>query len=187
MANNYFGYTGQDNIPVPGAGFGEASVLGARKPTPLNSMFEGPFNAGSPIEMTSDEIQAYYQDNCLDATALDGYLMQGFNADFDKNNPPLMSDVETGGEGKPGTSYIPNLNSPGETNGLANTQAPYTGPRGKVTDTGAPDPAGASTTWGSGKGIQNDPSITSEKIAAQTIGDYPSITAGLSTAYSETA
>jgi|TARA_R110001583_G_scaffold27302_1_gene97697 hypothetical protein len=185
MPNNYYGYTAIDNIPSPGAGFGNISTLGARRPDSINLMFQGPFNVGSPIEMSSDEIQTYYQANCLDATALDGYLFQGFNADFDKNGPPLMSEVETGGDGKPGTPYIPNLNSPGETNGLANAQAPYTGPRGKVTDTGAPDPAGASTTWGSGKGIQNDPLVTSNKIAAQTIGDYPSITAGLSTAYSE--
>jgi len=187
MANNYYGFTGKDNIPVPGAGYGSVSTLGARKETALDSIFQGPFNLGSPIEMTSQEIQSFYQENCLDVTALDGYLFQGFNADFNLNGAPLMSDVETGGNGLPGTPYIPNLNSPGETNGLDNTQQPYTGPRGKLTSLGAPDPGGASINWGSGKGVGNDPASTSTSIAGQTIGDYPSITAGLSTAYDATA
>jgi len=174
-----------------------ANVVQKSKGTSRTSNLQKAF-PGSPIytgELNDDERREFFQ-SLLDLediggddfqkSALGYYGMSSYDMNYSNNGTPDLNTVETGGEGKPGTSYIPNLNSPGETNGLANTQAPYTGPRGKVTDTGAPDPAGASTTWGSGKGIQNDPSITSGKIAAQTIGDYPSITAGLSTAYSET-
>ena len=83
-----------------------------------------------------------------------------FNLDF--VDAPNVSEVETGGEGKPASPYYPNITSPGE--GNANNpqaQPEYTG-----------DPIRKNSVYGTGLGATANPANTSKSIAEKTVGSY---------------
>lgn len=59
-----------------------------------------------------DFLRDYYQSNILDGEQNDGGHTF-FNVDMDYGKAPDLADVETGGEGKPASPWVPNPVSPG--------------------------------------------------------------------------
>jgi hypothetical protein len=93
-----------------------------------------------------------------------GYMFS--KVDLNYGGAPIIADVETGGAGKPGSPYAPNLVSPGDGSVDAADQDEYTGTYTQTKQ------------WGSGldpTAADNSPDITSAKIAEQKsfpVGDY---------------
>jgi hypothetical protein len=81
---------------------------------------------------------------------------------FDLNYPdtPDLDTVATGGEGLPASAYVPNPASPGPGSTIPQDQPEYTG---NIPEKGEE--------YGVGLGAVS-PSVTTEKIASQTIGSY---------------
>ena len=137
------------------------SPLGARSETNARSIF-----SKSPIyqgEISDDERKQYYVDNCLNGTVINGHGVNSFNLDFKGTNQPVpnLEDVETGGQGKPASPFVPNLTSPGPGSVSANDQEEYAG-----------ELPSSSPEFGSGLGGTVSPSQTSEQISSQKLGDY---------------
>ena len=135
--------------------------LGARHEANLKSAY-----GASPIykgDLTDDERKSAFEALALNGMVTDGLGMNSFHRDFDANNPPDLEDVETGGEGKPATPYVPNPSSPGPGSISANDQPKFSGE--------IPD---SSPEFGSGLGGTVSPSVTSENISRQsrTLGSY---------------
>ena len=102
----------------------------------------------------------------------------GFNPPFSRNFtgggddsvPSIPSGVDVGGEGLPGTAYLPNTASPGEGNGVDSTKVPDISSDMELLPQNNSFPA-------SGGGALSNPASTSAAIAAQndgatTIGAY---------------
>ncbi len=87
-----------------------------------------------------------------------GYMLGTFDLHFP--GTPDLATVETGGEGKPASPFVPNPASPGPGSVLPQDQPEYLG---TVADKGEQ--------FGSGLGAVS-PSETTSKIASQTIGSY---------------
>lgn len=86
-----------------------------------------------------------------------GYMFGTISLNYD--GAPDLSTVETGGEGKPASPFVPNLAS--ATEGAAPSSQPeYLGELPKK-----------SNLFGSGIGGAVSPSVTSKAISAQKIGD----------------
>ena len=119
--------------------------------------------ASSPVynELTEDSIKEQYQKEVLDGDVNDGGHTFGvFNRDY--VDSPDMGDVETGGEGKPASAFVPNPVSPGEGSVDPSDQAE------------APEGFGQtpSATPFVGVGSQLSPKASSEAISRHTLGDY---------------
>jgi len=133
--------------------------LGARNETNLQSAYgESPIYKG---EITDDERKVEFEALALNGLVTDGLGMNSFQRDYDANNPPDLEDVETGGQGKPATPYVPNPSSPGPGSISPNDVPEFTG---EIPDS-APE-------FGSGLGGTTSPSVTSENISAQKLGQY---------------
>lgn len=88
-----------------------------------------------------------------------GHTFGVYNRDF--QGAPNMADVETGGEGLPGSPYTPAPGSPGPGSvNPADIPAP---------PSNFPPPPGVE--WGSGDSLVS-PHESSPEIASKTIGDY---------------
>ena len=133
--------------------------LGRAATNDLKSMFAtSPINLG---ELTPEQIKAQYQAEVLDGVTNDGgHTFGEFAKDY--SGAPDYDDVPTGDGGAPASAFVPNPSSPGE--GSVN---PSSQPK-------APDGFGAvpSATPFAGVGSQLSPKASSEKISAQTLGDY---------------
>ena len=118
----------------------------------------------SPIykeELTDESIRKNYQETVLDGVTNDqGHTFGEQNMDYEDS--PEYSDVESGGEGKPGSPWVPNPRSPGP--GSTNP--------GDQMD--PPDNFGTkpNDTPFVGDGSQLSPKKSSEKLSAHTLGDY---------------
>jgi hypothetical protein len=131
---------------------------GSRNGINLRASFSAsPIYAG---DVNDDERKEVFQELALDGTVVGGLGLNSFNRDF--SNAPDLSDVETGGGGKPASPYVPNLSSPGPGSVFPADQPEYTG---ELPDGSAPE-------FGSGLGGTVSPSKTSENIADQKLGDY---------------
>jgi hypothetical protein len=87
-----------------------------------------------------------------------GYMFGTFDLNF--ASTPNLDTVDTGGEGRPASPYVPNLTSPGPGSTYASDQPEYTG---ILPEKG--------NEYGGGLGAVS-PSATSPKISGQTIGSY---------------
>ena len=107
---------GTVDIPEGGTGaLGGVAELSRSNSESLKKSFPGsPIHDGS---MTRDNVQKGFQELALDGEVLDGFCFPKFNRDYhegaDGEKPPVIADVETGGEGKPGSPHMPNPVSPG--------------------------------------------------------------------------
>ena len=133
---------------------------GARKDANIRAAFPA-----SPIfkgDITDEERKKLYQELALDGTVTGGHGVNSFNRDY--IDAPDLNEVETGGEGKPASPYVPNLTSPGPGSINAADQLEYNGE--------LPDPE-FNNEFGSGKGGLVSPSETSANLAKQgTLGTY---------------
>ena len=133
---------------------------GARKDVNIRSAFPA-----SPIfkgELTDEERKKIYQELALDGTVTGGHGVNSFNRDY--SDAPDLNEVETGGEGKPASPYMPNLTSPGPGSINAADQLEYNGE--------LPDPE-FNNEFGSGMGGLVSPSETSANLSKQgTLGTY---------------
>lgn len=133
--------------------------LGKSGTNDLKSMF-----ATSPVHgMTPESIRLQYQNEVLDGEIDDkGHTFSSFNTDY--SNAPKMEDVETGGEGKPASPYVPNPSSPGE--GSVDPSSQPSAPDGfGTTPSGTPF---------AGVGSQLDPNASSAAISGQKVRDLAS-------------
>ena len=117
----------------------------------------------SPIykaQLSDSSVRQQFIELCQKGTVTDGYGLDSFNRDF--ADAPNLEDVDTSLKGV-GTPYMPNLNSPGESNGVnPMSLAPYTGNRGLKEN--------ASAQWGApGSTGLVSPAVTSPEIARQTL------------------
>ena len=87
-----------------------------------------------------------------------GYMFGTFDLNY--SSSPDFNTVETGGEGKPASAFVPNLTSPGPGSVYPSDQPEYTGV--------LPE---AGNEYGFGLGAVS-PSLTTPKVANQTIGSY---------------
>ena len=136
----------------------ESITYSVRSQTNLESAF-----STSPIyknDINDQERRVYFQDNCQHGTITGGYGLDSFSLNFE--GAPNLEDVDTTLKGV-GTPYMPNLNSPGENNGVdPNSLDPYAGTRGTK--------ANAKIQWGAaGSSGLVSPSVTSLEIAQQTV------------------
>jgi hypothetical protein len=131
--------------------------LGTSATTRLRSIY-----SGSPLlsDLSDAERREWFQTNVLDAVINDGgHTFGQFNTSY--SDSPNINDVETGGAGAPASPHVPNPVSPGagsvnpsdqtaapENFGTVRSDVPFTGP-----------------------GSQLDPSVSSEAISAQRLGD----------------
>ena len=107
---------GTVDIPEGGTGaLGGVAELSRSNSESLKKSFPA-----SPIhngEMTRENTQKRFQELALDGEVLDGFCFPKFNRDYnegaDGEKLPVIADVETGGEGKPGSPHMPNPISPG--------------------------------------------------------------------------
>lgn len=133
-------------------------TLGSSDTNSLKSSY-----GSSPVynDLTEENIRKHYQDNVLNGTINDGgHTFGTHNTDYE--DAPDMNDVETGGEGKPASPYVPNPVSPGE---------------GSVDPSDQADPPenfgqAPSATPFVGVGSQLSPKASSEAMSKQTLGDY---------------
>ena len=105
--------------------------------------------------------QKFYEENVMNAEIKNGYGFASFKTTFE--GAPNFDEVETGGQGKPASAWVPNPVSPGP-----GSQNP--------SDIGAP-PADFGTVpngdvYGNGQGAVTNPSKTSVNIAKTTLKDY---------------
>ena len=143
---------GTVNPPLTERGMGRAASNDLRSSYPQSPVY---------TELTEDSIREHYQEAVLDGEVNDGGHTFGvFNRDY--TEAPDMGDVETGGEGKPASAFVPNPVSPGEGS---------TDPSDQVK---APDGFGTtpSATPFVGVGSQLSPKESSEAISRHTLGDY---------------
>ena len=146
-------------VPAP-----TEKAFGARKDQNLRAAF-----ASSPIylnELTDAERKKRFQAEALDGVVVNGHGLNSYSRDFvgtTQNPVPDLSDVETGGGGKPASPFIPNLTSPGPGSVSAADQPEYTGT--------LPDPA-TNVEFGSGLGGLVSPATTSPRISEQSLGNY---------------
>jgi len=129
---------------------------GARNQQNLQNIF-----AASPIyngDMSDEERKKLFQELALDGTVTSGLGLNSFSRDFE--GAPDLTQVETGGGGKPASPYVPNLTSPGPGSLNAADQPVYNGT--------LPD-AENNIEFGSGLGGTTSPSETSPVIAQQGI------------------
>ena len=135
-------------------------AFGARNQSNLQSMF-----ANSPVyngDMSDEERTKLYQELALDGTVSGGHGINSFSRDFD--GAPDITQVETGGGGKPASPYVPNLTSPGPGSISAADQPEFTGT--------LPDGVNRSN-FGSGLGGTASPEESSKSISEQTLlGTY---------------
>ena len=120
--------------------------------------------AASPIylgEITDDERKAQFEELAMKGLVTNGLGMSSFQRDYFENDPPDLEDVETGGQGKPATPYVPNPSSPGPGSTTPNDVPEFTGE--------IPD---SSPEYGSGLGGTTSPSVTSVGIGKQRLGAY---------------
>lgn len=147
--------------------------MGARRESNLQSMFPGsPIFAG---KMSDEERKKSYQSLSLDGNVNDAVDVAGstvaggpgngvnsYSPDF--SDAPDLSQVETGGAGKPASPFMPNLTSPGPGSINAADQPEFNGT--------LPDGVNRSN-FGSGLGGTASPSDTSSEMSQQTIlGTY---------------
>lgn len=134
--------------------------MGASATNELKAMYStSPINTG---DMSPEDIKAAYQNDVLNGITNDGgHTFGEFSKDY--SDAPDYDDVETGGEGKPASAFVPNPSSPGEGEGTNPTAQPE-----------APADFGtvASSTPGSGVGSKLSPKASSSAISGQTLGDY---------------
>ena len=133
---------------------------GARKDVNIRASFpDSPIFKG---ELTDEERKKAYQELALDGDVIGGLGVNSYNRDF-KDSPDL-SEVETGGGGKPASPYVPNLASPGPGSINPADLPEYNGE--------LPDPE-FNVEFGSGKGGLVSPSETASEISKQgTLGTY---------------
>ena len=138
--------------------------LGARNQSNLQSIFKNsPIYAGT---LTDEERKKLFQELCLDGDVVSqggplagpGLGVNSFNRDF--TGAPDLTQVETGGAGKPASPFVPSLTSPGPGSGNAADQPVYNGT--------LPD-AENNIEFGSGLGGTTSPSETTPNIANQGI------------------
>jgi len=156
-------------------------ALGHRSKPTLQKMFpSSPIHSG---DIDNDEVRNQAQILLLgkDPGLSDGDAYYGFNPPFSRNftsgeapagpgAPNIPAHVKVGGEGLPGTPYVPNTASPGEGNGVDASKVPDIS--GDMEDL----PSNNSFP-SSGGGHQSNPYDTSAAIAEQndsatTIGSY---------------
>ena len=131
--------------------------LGTSSTADTKSLFPG-----SPIHaenLTREVIRNQYKQIVLNAVINDkGHTFGTFSTSY-TDAPNITSDVETGGEGLPGSPHLPNPVSPGE--GTVNPAKQVAAPEGFGTE--------RSDIPGSGDGSALEPSESSVKIAALDI------------------
>ena len=129
---------------------------GARNQSNLQSMFQSsPIHAGL---LTDEERKKLYQELALDGTVTSGLGLNSFNRDFE--GAPDLSQVETGGGGKPASPFVPNLTSPGPGSVSAADQPVFNGTLPSAEN---------NIEFGSGLGGTISPSETSPSIAEQGV------------------
>ena len=139
---------------VTDRGLGSASTATAQSAFPASPIHNG--------ELTNDVVKEMGQTLLLDGVVNDaGHTFGEFHRDYDANDAPDISEVETGGGGLPGHPKVPNVASPAD--GFDETTIPDP-PEGL----GSKEPS----TWGSGVGSNLEPSVSSANISAHTLGDY---------------
>ena len=129
---------------------------GARNQSNLQSMF-----SSSPLyngDMSDEERAKLFQELALDGTVTSGNGLNSFSRDFE--DAPDISQVETGGGGKPASPYMPNLTSPGPGSINAADQPEFNGT--------LPDGENR-TNFGSGLGGLAQPAETTKSIAEQSV------------------
>jgi len=133
--------------------------LGARNQQNISSIFSAsPIHAGT---ITDAERITFYQAKVLDGSVAGGFGLANFSTSYTSNGAPELDTVDTGGAGKPATPYVPNPNSPGPGSVNAADIADFEG----EIPVGSPE-------FGSGLGGTLSPSIASESIEKQTLGNY---------------
>tara|TARA_A100001515_G_C4558338_1_gene205746 strand:- start:286 stop:783 length:498 start_codon:yes stop_codon:yes gene_type:complete len=133
---------------------------GARKDINIRSSFpESPIFKG---ELTDEERKKVFDELALNGTVNNGHGLNSFNRDYE--DAPDLSEVETGGGGKPSSPFTPNLTSPGPGSLNPADQPIYNGE--------LPNPE-FNSEFGVGMGGLVSPSETSVEIAKQgTLGTY---------------
>lgn len=134
--------------------------MGSSSSTTTSAAFPAsPIHAG---ELTDEVLMELGQTLLLDGVVNDsGHTFGEFDRDYENNDAPDISTVETGGGGLPGHPKVPNIASPAD--GFDETTIPEP-PEGL----GSQEPS----TWGSGVGSNLEPSVSSANISAHTLGDY---------------
>jgi len=144
----------------------------------LTTSFPGSPIIGQNKTLTPEERKAEFQKLALDGEVINGFCFSSFNRDFAENDPPAYGDVITGPGGLPGSSFTPNVVSPGEGNGVDPTKMGdppaymYEGPGGdplliKMTKSSRPPFNGSMT--------DIDPksaSLAIDQTKIETLGEY---------------
>ena len=114
-------------------------------------------------DYTKEKVKAMAQELLLDGEVNDmGHTFGTFNRDY--VGAPNYADVETGGEGKPASAWVPNPASP------------VGGPNNVTSIPEAPDGYGTTPAdnWGTGSSVvDRSPHASSAAISSQKIGDLP--------------
>ena len=114
-------------------------------------------------DYTKEKVKAMAQELLLDGEVNDmGHTFGTFNRDY--VGAPNYADVETGGEGKPASAWVPNPASP------------VGGPNNVTSIPEAPDGYGTTPAdnWGTGSSVvDRSPHASSAAISSQRIGDLP--------------
>ena len=129
---------------------------GARNQSNLQTAFPS-----SPLyngDMSDEERKKLFQELVLDGTVNSGHGLNSFNRDY--QDAPDITQVETGGGGKPASPYVPNLTSPGPGSVSAADQPVYNGTLPSLEN---------NIEFGSGLGGTTSPSETSPSISEQSV------------------
>lgn len=154
------------NIPEGGTGgMGGVNELSRSNTESLKASFPGsPIHDGT---LTRENVQTQYQELAMDGEVLDGFCFPKFNRDYDKGadgeKPPAIADVETGGEGLPGSPHMPNPASPGV--GSANASDQPDPPADMEKNKSSRPPF-------IGEGTDLDPATSSAKQSGLKLKDY---------------
>src|SRR6056300_1183903 len=103
--------------PTSKKGKGARTDINLRSSFPDSPIFKG--------EMTDLERKELFQKLALDGVVQNGHGINSFDRDY--TSAPNLEEVETGGEGKPASPYVPNLVSPGPGSVSASDQNEFTG------------------------------------------------------------
>jgi len=140
---------------------------GARSTKSLNAAFAGPINRAEEQFASIDALREHYEKLALrDNAELQGavasyYGITGYSPDY--TDAPVLSTVESGPGGLPGSPYFPNVASPGEGNVDNPTAMPEPPEASNVATPNGAAYSGAPIT-------ANDPKSTSEALAGTKVG-----------------
>jgi len=135
-----------------------------RNDASLSVSFPGSPIIGKDATITDEERHTTFQDLALDGKVLNGWCFDSFNRDYDENDPPSLSDVQTGPGGLPGSPRMPNPVSPGTSANPSDMGTPPDNLEEMAQHVSKPPFVGV--------GSELDPMVSSKRTSQTKLGDY---------------